>query len=92
MAEDNSKKPWVSNYPPLREWLDKVNATCIEQHPIGPLSKPIAYLERWLVRGRVIIVEVRSDLNGWNIYTAAETNKISDTLLDAEVRLGMRKG
>jgi hypothetical protein len=26
--DDTSDKPWVSNYPPLRDWLDKHDARC----------------------------------------------------------------
>jgi hypothetical protein len=80
----NADKPWVANYPPLATWLEKINAACIEQHPIGPLSNPIAYLERWMANGRVFVVEVRSNRRGWNVYTARHTNRIDETLANAE--------
>jgi hypothetical protein len=89
-AEKNSRKPWVSNYPPLKAWLDKIDARCIDQIPVNGPIEPTAYLEKWgTPTGRMFIVEVRANRMGWNIFTATENGTIAATLEDAEQRLGM---
>ena len=88
-SDDNSNKPWVSNYPPLQEWLEKIGAHCVDQIAIGDADAPIAYLEKWLANGQMLLVEVRSNGNGWNLYTAPQTLRIDETLADAERRLGI---
>jgi hypothetical protein len=89
-ADDNRNKPWVSNYPSLRNWLDRIGARCMEQNPVGNARTPSAYLERWMMpAGRSFIVEVRGNSMGWNIYTDADTPHIDLTIADAEKRLGI---
>lgn len=83
-------QPWVSNYPPLDEWLRKIGARCMSQIRVGGTrTAPDRYVEFWFVLQRIFIVEVRSRKNGWNIYTDADTGKIDETFRDAEARLGI---
>lgn len=87
---DTSNKPWISNYPPLQDWLNKIDARCQDQIPVGGPVEPIAYLEKWgTPNGRVFIVEVRANKMGWNIYTSTDDGTIQGTLQDAESRLGL---
>ncbi len=89
-------QPWVSNYPPLKSWLEKIEARCLQQTPVGVSSdddddaSPMAYLETWLANGHVFLVEVRANRLGWNIYTCADTNATDATLFDASQRLGIK--
>lgn len=86
----NSDKPYISNYSPLKEWLDRIDARCMRQIPVGDPKHPSAYLEMWMAASRVFVVEVRSNKNGWNIYTGADTNRADETFADAEARLGIK--
>lgn len=88
---NDADKPWIGNYPPLKEWLHKIKATCLNQLPSGDHDRPFAMLEMWQANGRVFLILIHSFRHGWDIYTAGETNKIDDTLLDAERRLGIQK-
>ena len=88
--EVNANKPWVSNYPALRDWLDKIGARCAEQVAVGGSRNPTAYLERWIApTGRVFLVEVRAYQRGWNIFTDTASTTIAETLANAEARLGL---
>ena len=93
---DNSRKPWVSNYPPLKEWLDKHDATCMWQVPSNPDPgydidwAPVSYIECWLVNGRPVIVVVRADKMGWDIFTDCNSARVDETLADAEKRVGLK--
>lgn len=81
-------EPWVSNYPPLQKWLDEHEARCLWQIPYGGKSDPVAYVECWkFASGRLAILFVWSHGFGWEIYTPAGTNKVDETLADAEQRL-----
>lgn len=92
---DNSNKPWVSNYPPLKQWLDEHNARCMWQVPSNPDRgddpdwAPGAYIECYLINMHPVVVVVRSNQMGWDIYTTASTPLIDATLMDAEARLGL---
>lgn len=95
---DTSHKPWVSNYPPLKEWLDKHEARCMSQVPSHEKPRdadydwtPQSYIEFWIVNRRAVILVVRAHKMGWDIYTAADTPKVAETLLDAERRVGLIK-
>ncbi len=78
-------KPYVANYPPLAEWLEKIEARCDWQLPLGT-----ALVEGWrTLRGSTFILVVHADKKGWEIFTALDDNKIDATLLDAEKRLGL---
>jgi hypothetical protein len=89
-------KPYVSNYPPLQAWLQKIGARCLQQTPVGSewhvkeYGFPAAYLETWQNKnGRVFLVEVRAMGSGWEIWTASGVNDTHATLADAEKRLGL---
>lgn len=95
---DSSHKPWVSNYPPLAQWLDKHEARCMWQVPGNERPRdaehdwhPQFYVECYLVNRHPVIVIVRADKMGWDIYTAADTPAIDATLLDVERRIGLHK-
>jgi hypothetical protein len=83
-------KPWVDNYPPLRDWLRKHEARCNWQLPLGNKSFPNAYVESWIApNGREFVVVVQANRLGWNIYTPEPSSEIVGTLADAERRLGL---
>jgi hypothetical protein len=77
---------WVANYPPLAEWLVKVEGRCLWQQRSGT-----SMIEGWAIGGAVAIVEVYANGNGWNIYTACQSKRIDMTLIDAELRTGFQK-
>jgi hypothetical protein len=85
--------PYVENYPPLHEFLQKHNAQCLRQIAVGDRSPdydyPRSFLETWQIRGNVFIVEVRAEQCGWDIYTSGGFPGIAETLKDAEKRLGV---
>jgi hypothetical protein len=78
-------EPWVANYPPLKEWLAKVEGRCLWQQRNGT-----SMVEGWAIAGAVAVIEVYANGNGWNIYTACASRRIDETLQDAEVRTGLR--
>jgi hypothetical protein len=93
---DVGNKPYVDNYPQLKQWLDKHEAACMWQAPreerprrAGCDWSPRAYIECWLVGGRPLIIVVYANKMGWEVYTSANSVSISDTLNDAENRLGL---
>lgn len=96
MANENENKPWVSNYPPLQAWLKKHDARCLWQRPMqnDPQEEsdwaPTAYIECWQIALRPFIIVVHANKGGWDLYTACESMKISETLEDAEKRLGLK--
>jgi|SRR3990172_2028729 len=88
MAKDNSNKPWLDNYPVLKEWLHKWDARCFYQLPIGPSDEPNGYMEMWqFPNGLHCMIEILGNKNGWNIYTPCKSGKVDHTLSDAERRL-----
>jgi hypothetical protein len=95
-TDDTSNKPWLSNYPPLKEWLDKHDARCLWQAPQNPQPSdadsdwtPVAYVEGWRIRARQFILIVYANKGGWDIFTPADSQIIDASLLDAERRLGI---
>ena len=93
-TKDTGKYPnraYVENYPPLHEWLRKHEARCNWQVPLGgeEPENPTAFIESWQVGRGELIVVVRANQFGWNIYTALPGNGIAESLADAEVRLGL---
>lgn len=96
--KDYSDKPWVSNYPPLQDWLRKHEARCMWQWPCGePPSDPderygwtpVAYVECWMVNLKTIFLVVHARKMGWEIYTALDSPKVDETLREVERRLGI---
>ena len=65
-------KPYVDNYPPLRDWLRNHEARCDWQVRIGGTEKdPTAFVESYSIPGAKcgVIVVVHAYGNGWNLYT-----------------------
>lgn len=85
-------KPYVSNYPPLRNWLDEHDARCMHQLPIGDKENPAAYLELYLINGVEVVVLVHQRGNGWNLFTPSATGKIYETFADANARIAAVRG
>lgn len=88
-GRDAADEPYVENYLPLVEWLKKVGARCMWQAPVGDRKEPTAYIECYLINGRVALVQVHANRNGWNIYTAGMSGRVDATIKDAEARLGI---
>lgn len=100
-ARDYSNHPFVSNYPPLKEWLDQHEARCQWQVPSQPKDEesglysnghdyPISYIECYVFpNGRCAIVIVHASKHGWDIYISDNDSRITATLEAAEARLGL---
>lgn len=99
---DTSQMPYVSNYPPLQEWLDKHEARCMFQVPMqcvhdrgvdenGRNEPPTAYVEQYLFpkTNTLAIVLVHGRKMGWDIFISSNDHEIKSTLEDAERRLGL---
>jgi hypothetical protein len=93
---DPKDRPYVDNYPPLRDWLHERDGSCKWQLPVGDAKEPVAYVESWLLtnprRGKgpdvaEVLVVVYANQGGWNLYTACRDGKIETTIKDAEERL-----
>lgn len=85
-GREAADEPWISNYPPLDAWLKKHDARCMWQIPYGDPERPQAYVECWRVgRGSVVVV-VRADNHGWDIYSNLNTNSVAESLDDAARR------
>ncbi len=75
----------------LQEWLDRKQARCLwqidtsnqEGHTKG------SSLTAYMINGRVCIVQMFNGGTAWDIYTASPSVRWSDTLIDAERRLGL---
>lgn len=90
-TDDTKNKPYVSNYPPLRDWLHKHEAFCQWQLPLGPEDNPNAYVEMWQPSdGWPVVVIAHHNQFGWEIYTSHPTNDIEATLADADARIARR--
>lgn len=89
-SETDKDKPYVENYPPLRDWLRQIGARCDWQVPLGNAKAPVAYVEQWQASGaRSFIVVVCAKQHGWNIFTDCGDNSIGATLIDAAARIGL---
>lgn len=89
-ARDLSNRAFVSNYPPLDEWLKKHEARCYFQVPVGgDPDDPNGYVEQYIINGNFCIVMVWANKNGWELYTAGDSMEIAPTFADAEKRLGI---
>jgi len=86
-----TERPYVANYPPLNDWLRKHESRCNWQLPLGDPEAPTAYVEsHWLAKAKAeVIVVVRANQLGWDLYTPSRDNSIMATLEDAEKRLGL---
>ena len=72
---------------PLKEWLlsPRVNARCLWQ--VMATTKNPRTLEGWAINGRVVIILIAS--YGWEIYTQGDSNDVTVTLAEAQMRLGI---
>ena len=78
-------RPWMSNYPKLHEWIhEKHEARCLTQDAVGT-----SYFEKYLVNGRVVLVEVLPNKGGFYIWTMSESNEYAEIFADAERRVGI---
>lgn len=69
----------------LREWLDKHHAFPLWDRVVPP-GKVTAYN----LRGRVVLVVRYANDHGWDLYTPHDSNRIDESLADAETRLGLK--
>jgi hypothetical protein len=83
----DKSKPYVDNYPVLRDWLRKNEAKCDWQLSLGSEEEPSAFVESYSVRGRQFLIMVYSNHGGWDIYTSGASSRIDETLDDANKRL-----
>jgi hypothetical protein len=82
--KDTSKEPWVENYPPLYAWLRRKGNRCMWQQRIAPGNRDM--VECWLVNGNPALILIHGNNHGWDIFTSANTPKVSATLADADAR------
>jgi hypothetical protein len=82
----SNNEPYVSNYPPLDQWLKKHDAHCLWQLMDGPKDRRTRAVEAWQVRTATVIVVVHRDQHGWELFTSLDTLDIAATLADAEQR------
>lgn len=75
-------KPYISNYPPLADWLREHDAYCAWQRYDERLN-----VEAWVVGSSICIILVHPGGRGWDIYTPCKELSIDKTLRDAEERL-----
>jgi hypothetical protein len=89
--QKQSSKPYVSNYPDLQAFLDRANARCNWQLRLGGTEdEPTGYVEQWMFAGgKVAVIVIHANGNGWDIFTSADRPEIAATLEDAAVRLGV---
>jgi transposase-like protein len=88
-TKKNLDKPYTANYPVLEAWLQKHEAQCNWQLPIGDKRNPQGYVESWFSRSwkMPVVIIVWAKQRGWDIYTAPATNSGEVTLQDAEDRV-----
>lgn len=81
-----SDEPTIENYPPLRDWLTKINARCLWQ---ADTQSSLRAVEAWSANGAVFLIVLYEQQRGWSIFTDCDTNDIQLALLDAEKRIGL---
>jgi len=86
---EKKDQAWTTNYPPLSEWLRKIDAVCNWQILQGRQDGHHQYIECWTAKGRVFLISVRSHNHGWDIFTNSASIDVDKTLEDANVRLGL---
>lgn len=75
----------------LQEWLERRQARCVWQIDTSKMEGFTAgsSLTAYIVNGRFLIVQMFNGGQAWDIYTGTPSLKWSDTLIDAERRLGL---
>lgn len=78
-------EPTLENYPALRTWLDKINAVCLWRYDESSLRS----VEAWSANGTMFIIVMYEKARGFDVFTAPNTNRIDETFIDAEQRIGL---
>jgi len=87
MARAAGDEPFVDNYPELAEWLKQHEAVAVAQLPCSPRRPTAYFLEVWEVQGVHVVIRVHADRRGWDIFTPCGSNRIDETLRDADQRI-----
>lgn len=84
-----ARAPCVDDYPLLAEWLDRHDAR--RTWHVFLLERTFA-VESWVVgpKSEEVVIILRADRKGWNLYTPSRSPQVDATLKDAEKRLGLR--
>lgn len=85
---DTSRKPYISNYPVLDEWLRKHGAFC--QWQLYDHRHERQSVEGWMFGSTLAIIVVHADGHGWDIFTPCSNTEVVATFDDAEKRLGLK--
>jgi hypothetical protein len=86
MPNDTNSSPSqvrANRHAALDEWLDKYNARCLWSKTVVP--KHGIDIECYRVGTSLVLVMRYHD--GWDLFTASQSNKIDETLADAERRI-----
>lgn len=80
-------EPWISNYPPLHDWLMENNARCDWQMRYGKGNQGFM-LECWRLPGSLpFVVQVFTQSMGWDVFTPSGDRKVDETLADLRARI-----
>jgi hypothetical protein len=80
-------EPWISNYPPLHDWLMKNEARCDWQLRYGK-GRQGFMLECWRLPGSMpFIVQVFTQSMGWDVFTPSGDRSVDATLADLAERI-----
>ena len=83
-------EPYTSNYPPLQTWLEEHKAQCMWEHHLWNDGQPTTCVAMYLFqKGAMALIITHSDKRGWKLMTSCGSNKVADTLADAEARMGL---
>lgn len=87
--KENADQPWLENYPPLKEWIDKHGHSCMWDAKTSGDCR----VEAWLVQPELslVILTIRPFRRGWDLFTSCQSNNIAETIRDANVRCGIVK-
>jgi hypothetical protein len=87
LSNPNIDEPWISNYPPLHDWLNEHNARCDWQLKLGK-GKHASMLEQWRLPGSLpFVILVMAQKYGWEIFTPGASNTVDATLADTKARI-----
>lgn len=90
MAKQNPKdEPFIENYPLLKKWVHHHAGHCMWQVRVsefGPM------MEGWMLAGasQHVIIMIQPRGKGWDVYTTLGDGEVAKTLIDAEMRLGLK--
>lgn len=94
MTQDEAKawfeahpEPAIQSYPPLQEWLNKLDAVCDWQDKHGK-GQHTTMIEQWRTRGSMpFILLIHSNGGGWDVFTCLHDIAVEATQRDAEYRI-----